>query len=95
MVATKEIGLEVNADKTKFMVMSWDQNVGWSWNVKSDKDSIEMVDEFKYLGTTLKSVMYAFQSINIKYILCIDLNLEFKLQIFMIIKMLCKHYEIA
>jgi len=28
VVASKEIGLEVNADKTKCLVMSGDQNVG-------------------------------------------------------------------
>ena len=28
VVATKENGLEVNADKTKYMVMSRDQNTG-------------------------------------------------------------------
>jgi hypothetical protein len=53
IVASKDNGLEVNTDKTKYMVMSWDQNVGWSHNTKIDNRSFEMVEEFKYLGTTL------------------------------------------
>ena len=53
VVATKEIGLEVNADKTKYMIMSRDQNAGRSHSVKIDNSSIERVEEFKYLGTTL------------------------------------------
>jgi hypothetical protein len=53
MVAAKEIGLEVNADKTKYMVMSWDRNAGRGHSVKIDNISFERVDEFKYLGTTL------------------------------------------
>ena len=28
VIANKEIGLEVNAEKTKYMVTSWDQNAG-------------------------------------------------------------------
>jgi len=54
IVASKEIGLEVNADKTKDMVMSRDQNAGQSHNMKkTDSRSFERVEEFKYLGTTL------------------------------------------
>jgi len=53
VVASKETGLEVNADKTKYMVMSRDQNVGRSHKMKTDNRSFEMVEEFKYLGTTL------------------------------------------
>jgi len=53
VVATKEIGLEVNADKTNYMVMSRDRNAGRGHSVKTDNSSIERVEEFKYLGTTL------------------------------------------
>ena len=53
VVATKEIELEVNADKTKYMVMSRDRNAGRGRSVKIDNSSIERVEEFKYLGTTL------------------------------------------
>ena len=53
VVATKEIGLEVNADKTKYMVMSLDQNAGRGHSVKIDNTSIERVEEFRYLGMTI------------------------------------------
>ena len=53
VVATKEIGLEVNADKTKYMVMSQEQTAGLSHTMKIDNSSIERVEEFRYLGTTL------------------------------------------
>jgi sorting nexin-29 len=55
VVATKKIGLEVNADKTKYMVMSRDRNAGRGYSVKTDNTciSIERVEEIKYLGTTL------------------------------------------
>jgi len=53
VVAAKKTGLEVNADKTKYMVMSWDRNAGRGHSVKIDNCSFERVDEFKYFGTTL------------------------------------------
>ena len=52
-VASKETGLEVNAEETKYMVMSRDQNAARSHNIKNDYSSNERVEEFKYLGTTL------------------------------------------
>ena len=51
--ATREIGLEVSADKTKRMVMSRDQNAGRIQSVRIDNSSFESVEGFKYLGTTL------------------------------------------
>ena len=53
VAATKEIGLEVNADKTKYMVMSREGNAGRGHSVKIDNSAIERVEEFKYLGVTL------------------------------------------
>ena len=53
IVSSKENGLEVNADKTKYRVMSRDQNAGQSHNMKNDNRSFEMVEEFRYLGTSL------------------------------------------
>jgi hypothetical protein len=52
-VAGKETGLEVNADKTKYMVISRDQNAGRSNIIETDKSSFNRVEEFKYMGTTL------------------------------------------
>ena len=53
VAATKEIGLEVNAHKTKYMTVSRDQNAERIYSMKFDNSSIERVEEFKYLGTTL------------------------------------------
>ena len=53
LVATKEIGLEVNVDKFKYMVRSRDRNAGRGHSVKNDNSSTERVEEIKYLGTTL------------------------------------------
>ena len=57
LVVTKEIGLEVNADKTKYMVMYRDRNAGRGHSVKIDNISIERVEEFKYLGTTTSRLL--------------------------------------
>ena len=51
VTATRETGLEVSADKTKYMVMSRDQNAGRNHSVRIDNSTFERV--FKYLGTTL------------------------------------------
>jgi len=53
LVGSKEIGLAVNADNTKYIVMSRKQNAEQSHYIKIDNSSFEMVEEFKYLGTTL------------------------------------------
>ena len=44
VVASKEIGLEVNAYKTKYMVMSRDQNARRSHNVENDSSFFERME---------------------------------------------------
>jgi len=53
VAATREIGLEVSANKTKYMVISRDQNAGRIQGVRIDNITFERVEEFKYLGKTL------------------------------------------
>jgi len=52
VAAMREIGLEVSADKSKYTVMSRDQNAGRIHSVRIDNSTFERVREFKYLGTT-------------------------------------------
>jgi hypothetical protein len=63
VVATSETALEVSADKTKFMVMSRDQNAGRIHSVRIDNGTFERVLEFKYLGTTLTNQNYIAEEI--------------------------------
>jgi len=53
VAATRETGLEVSADKAKYLVMSRDQNAGRIHSVRIDNSTFERVEDLKYLGTTL------------------------------------------
>jgi hypothetical protein len=44
VIASKEIGLEVKAEKTKYMVMSRDQNAGQNGNIWMAKKSFETMN---------------------------------------------------
>jgi len=58
LVASKENGLEANADKTKYMVMPRDQNAGRLHSIKIYNISFEGVEEFKYLGIPITNQKY-------------------------------------
>jgi hypothetical protein len=49
-VAGKEIGLEVNADKTKHVVVYRDQTAGRRHSMKIENSSFERVGRVKILG---------------------------------------------
>jgi hypothetical protein len=51
--ASKEVGLEVNPEKTKYMLMSRNQKIGQKHSIKIANRSFEDVAKFKYLRTTL------------------------------------------
>jgi hypothetical protein len=51
--ASKEVGLEINVEKTKYVLLSRQQNVGQNRDIKIANSSFENVSQFKYLGTTV------------------------------------------
>jgi hypothetical protein len=53
--ASKEVGLEVNIEKIKYLLVSRDQNAGQNREIKIGNRLFENVSQFKYLGTTVTS----------------------------------------
>jgi hypothetical protein len=51
--ADRYVGLETNAGKTNYMIMSCHPNSGQNPNIRTDNEYFENVAKFKYLGTTL------------------------------------------
>jgi len=58
VMASRESGLEVNADKTKYMVLYRDQNAGRINSMKVENRSLEIVEEFNNLLITLTKKLY-------------------------------------
>ncbi|KAJ4450879.1 hypothetical protein ANN_02311 [Periplaneta americana] len=54
--ASKEIGLEVNPKKTKYMIMSRGENIVRNGNIKIGNLSFEKVEKFKCLGATVTNI---------------------------------------
>jgi hypothetical protein len=54
--AIKEVGLELNVEKTKYMLLSRHQNVDRNWDIKITNRSFGNVSQFKYLGTTVTNI---------------------------------------
>jgi len=58
VLASKETGLEVNANKTKYMVMSRDQNARQSHNVNTENSSFERMEGFKYMRNLTIKILF-------------------------------------
>ncbi|KAJ4431321.1 hypothetical protein ANN_19918 [Periplaneta americana] len=54
--ASKQIGLEVNPEKTKYMIISHYGNIVRNGNIKIGNLSFEEVDKFRYLGATVTNI---------------------------------------
>jgi hypothetical protein len=50
---SKEVGLEVNAETTKYMLLSRHQNAWQNHDIKMGDRSFENVAQIRYLGTTV------------------------------------------
>ena len=53
--ASKDIGLEVNSDKTKYMITSRQQNIAQNKNKMIENLSFENVEKFTYLGVKVSN----------------------------------------
>jgi hypothetical protein len=51
--ASRDVGIEINLDKTKYMIMSRHPKSGQNQNIRIANESFESVAKFKYLGMTL------------------------------------------
>jgi hypothetical protein len=51
--ASEEVGLEINVEKTKYMLLSRHQNIAQNRDIKISNRKFENVSQFKYLGTTV------------------------------------------
>jgi hypothetical protein len=51
--ASKEVGLEINIEKTKYILLFRQQNVGQNMDMKIANRSFENVSQLKYLGTAV------------------------------------------
>jgi hypothetical protein len=61
---SKEVGLEINVEKTKYMLLSRHQNVGQNRHIKIANRSFEHVSQFKYLETKVTNQNMILEEIN-------------------------------
>jgi hypothetical protein len=55
---SRDAGLEINAEKTKYMIMFHHPNLGQNQHIRIANETFQKVAKFKYLGTTLTNQNY-------------------------------------
>jgi hypothetical protein len=53
--ASRDIGLEINAEKTKYLIISLHPNSGQNQNIRTANESFENVAKFIYFGMMLRN----------------------------------------
>jgi hypothetical protein len=53
LIDASKVGLEINVEKTKYILLSRHQNLGQIRDIKIANTLFENVSQFKYLGTTV------------------------------------------
>jgi hypothetical protein len=64
--ASKEVGLEVNTEKTKYMLLSHHQNAGQNHDIKIANRCFEIVAQFRYMGMTATNQHLIQEEINMR-----------------------------
>jgi hypothetical protein len=85
VIGSKDMGLEINDEKTKDMAMSWDQNAVQNSNIKTGIKCFETVEQFQYLGTTImtqNSIHEEIKSIFVSGNACCHLTQNLSLPVF-------------
>jgi hypothetical protein len=70
LIYASKVGLEINVEKTKYMVLSCHQNVGQNRDRKIAKRSFENVSQFKYLVMTVSNQNLIQEEIKRRLISC-------------------------
>jgi len=63
LVTSKDVGLEGNAEKSNYMIMSGDQNAGHNHNIKKGNYFFERVEQFRHLKTSLTNQNFFYEEI--------------------------------
>jgi hypothetical protein len=93
--ASRDIGLETNAEKTKYMIISHHPNSGQNQNIKTANESFESVAKFTYLGT-MNACCYSVQNILSSHLISKTLKIKiYKTVILPVVLYGCKTWSLT
>jgi hypothetical protein len=81
--ASRDVGLEINVEKAKYMIMSRHPNSGQNQNIMTATESFENVAKFRYLKTTLTNRNDFHDEINSRLYLGICIVIQSRIFLFL------------